>query len=106
MAMPLTVIDPLVPLLKLTVCVGRLLPSFPTRRSSDLVSQPETVPVVLPPLPVRATVRGLPASEVLIVTLPVRVPLAGGVKQTTTLQLQSELVGVGKGAMPQLFCWL
>src|SRR5207302_139823 len=100
MAMPLTVIDPLVPLVKVTVWVGLLLPTVWLPKLSEA-----GVTVTLPPLldttpPLNARERGLPPSEVLIVTLPVRVPLAVGVKVTNTWQLPPALRVVGNGLMP------
>src|SRR5205085_11389628 len=106
MAMPLTAIDPLVPLLKVTVWVGLLLPTVWLPKLSEAGVTVTLPPLLATPLPVSATVRGLPASEVLIVTLPVRVPLAVGVKVTNTWQLPPALRVVGNGPMPQLFCWL
>jgi hypothetical protein len=53
--------------------------------------------------PSRDTVRGLPAALSLIVTVPLRVPVAVGVKVTLTAQL-SPGASVA-GGIPQLFVW-
>src|SRR5205085_1864630 len=104
MAMPLTVIDPLVPLVKVPVWVGLLLPTVWLRKLSEAGVSVTLPPLLATPLLPYATLFGSPASEVLIVTLPVRVPLAVGVKVTNTWQLPPALRVQGSGPMPQSFC--
>src|SRR6266852_1451084 len=53
------------------------------------------------PVPVRLTVCGLPLASSLMVMLPVRVPVAVGVKVTLMLQLAPAAT-----ALPQVLLWL
>src|SRR5437763_1204529 len=97
MAMPLTAIDPLVPLLKVTVWAGLLLPTVWLPKLSEA-----GVTVTLPPLQIgrascRARVCGAAGAVVL---------MGVDVKHRCLWHRRALLRVVGNGPMPQLFCWL
>ena len=77
-----------------TGCEALLLPSTCAEKVSALLDTPMTGAV---PVPVRETVCGLFAALSVMVSMPLRVPLAVGVKVTLTVQ-----VVLGARLVPQL----
>ncbi len=98
MLLMLSVAVPL--LVSVTACAALVVPTCWLLKVSVVLERVTAGAVAATPVPVRLTLCGLPAALSVIDTVPVRVPVAVGVKVTLMVQLAPATTEA-----PQVFVW-